>query len=59
MENAMDWIKSRIVEPTTWISVGVGAILLSMVVPRGAPIFLLIAAVTVAAGMFMKEKGKR
>jgi len=55
----MDWIKSRIVEPTTWISVGVGAILLSIVVPTGAPIFLLIAAVTVAAGMFMKEKGKR
>jgi len=54
----MEWMKSRLVEPTTWISVGVGAILLSMVVPKGAPIFLIAAAVTVAAGIFMKEKGK-
>ncbi len=55
----MDWIKSRIVEPTTWISVGVGAILLSVVVPSGAEIFMIAAAVTVAAGIFMKEKGKK
>ena len=27
----MNWIKSRIVEPTTWLAVGVGAILLSTV----------------------------
>jgi hypothetical protein len=55
----MDWIKSRIVEPTTWISVGVGAILLSIIIPNGADIFMIAAAATVGAGIFMKEKGKK
>ncbi len=55
---AMEWIKSRLVEPTTWIAVGVGAILLSIVIPKAASVFLIAAAVTVAAGIFMKEKGK-
>jgi hypothetical protein len=55
---AMEWIKSRLVEPTTWISIGVGAVLLSIVMPKAASMFLVAAAVTVAAGIFMKEKGK-
>tara|TARA_R110000824_G_scaffold148384_1_gene318116 strand:+ start:977 stop:1141 length:165 start_codon:yes stop_codon:yes gene_type:complete len=54
----MDWIKDRIVEPTTWIATGVGSILLSMVIPQGAEVFLIVAAATVAAGIFMREKGK-
>lgn len=58
-EIVMDWIKSRIVEPTTWISVGVGAILLSIIIPNGADIFMIAAAATVGAGIFMKEKGKK
>lgn len=53
----MDWIKDRIVEPTSWVAVGVGAVVLSMVLPSVAPIFLIIAAVTVGLGIFMKEKG--
>lgn len=54
----MDWIKDRIVEPTTWLAVGVGSILLSMVIPQGTEVFLIAAAGTVAAGIFMREKGK-
>ena len=53
----MDWIKDRIVEPTSWVPVGVGAVVLSMVLPAVAPVFLIIAAVTVGLGIFMKEKG--
>ena len=53
----MNWIKSRIIEPTTWVSVGVGALILSILVPQAAPILLLAAGVTVAAGILMKEKG--
>ena len=52
-----DWVVSRIVEPTSWIAVGVGAIVLSILVPVGAPYFLGIAGITAVAGMFMKEQG--
>tara|TARA_R110000824_G_C15214462_1_gene676985 strand:- start:2415 stop:2582 length:168 start_codon:yes stop_codon:yes gene_type:complete len=54
----MDWLLDRIVEPTTWCSVGIGAILLSIVIPQGSLYFMILAAATVAAGIFMKEKGK-
>ena len=53
----MDWVKQRIVEPTTWISVGVGAVIFSMILPKAAVFFLIAAAVTVGLGIFMKEKG--
>ena len=53
----MDWVKQRIVEPTTWISVGVGSVILSMILPKAAVFFLIAAAVTVGLGIFMKEKG--
>ena len=53
----MDWVKQRIVEPTTWISVGVGAGILSMILPKAAVFFLIAAAITVGLGIFMKEKG--
>ena len=53
----MDWVKQRIVEPTTWTSVGVGAVILSMILPKAAVFFLIAAAVTVGLGIFMKEKG--
>ena len=53
----MDWIKSRIVDPTTWCAVGIGAILLSIIIPQGGLYFMILAAATVAAGIFMKEKG--
>tara|TARA_Y100001973_G_C5207504_1_gene342656 strand:- start:2063 stop:2239 length:177 start_codon:yes stop_codon:yes gene_type:complete len=53
----MNWVKSRIVEPTSWIAVGVGAIIISIVVPSAAVYLLIAAAVTVALGIFMKEKG--
>lgn len=55
----MNWIKSRIVEPTTWLAVGVGAILLSTVVPVAAAWLMIAAAITVAAGVVLKEKGGR
>ena len=51
------WVKSRIVEPTSWIAVGVGSIIISIVVPSAAVYLLIAAAVTVALGIFMKEKG--
>lgn len=53
----MNWVKSRIVEPTSWIAVGVGAIIISIVVPSAAVYLLIAAAVTVALGIFMKERG--
>ena len=53
----MNWVKSRIVEPTSWIAVGVGAIIFSIVVPSAAGYLLIAAAVTVALGIFMKERG--
>ena len=53
----MNWIKSRIVEPTTWLAVGVGAVVLSMMIPAIAIALWIIAIATVGAGIFMKEKG--
>ena len=53
----MNWVKSRIVEPTSWIAVGVGAIIISIVVPSAAVYLLIAAAVPVALGIFMKERG--
>ena len=53
----MNWVRSRIVEPTSWIAVGVGAIIISIVVPSAAVYLLIAAAVTVALGIFMKERG--
>ena len=55
--NIMNWIKSRIVEPTTWLAVGVGAVVLSMMIPAIAIALWIIAIGTVGAGIFMKEKG--
>ena len=49
----MNWVKSRIVEPTSWLAVGVGAIILSMIMPSAAVVFLIIAAATVGLGIFM------
>ena len=57
MNMVVDWVVSRIVEPTSWIAVGVGAIVLSILVPVGAPYFLGIAGITAVAGMLMKEQG--
>ncbi len=57
MDNILDWVKSRIVEPTSWIAVGVGAVVLSIVIPSAATVFLIITAITVGLGIFMKEKG--
>ena len=56
--NIMNWIKSRIVEPTTWLAVGVGAVVLSMMIPAIAIVLWIIAIATVGAGIFMKEKGE-
>tara|TARA_R110002020_G_scaffold241191_6_gene454353 strand:+ start:659 stop:823 length:165 start_codon:yes stop_codon:yes gene_type:complete len=53
----MNWIKSRISEPTTWLAVGVGAIIISAVIPAWAGWLMIAAAVTVAAGILLKEKG--
>ena len=52
----MNWIKSRIVGPTTWLAVGVGAVVLSMMIPAIAIVLWIIAIATVGAGIFMKEK---
>ena len=54
----MNWINSRIVEPTTWLAVGVGAVVLSMMIPAIAIVLWIIAIATVGAGIFMKEKGE-
>tara|TARA_R110002124_G_scaffold227360_1_gene392609 strand:- start:209 stop:394 length:186 start_codon:yes stop_codon:yes gene_type:complete len=55
----VDWVKNRIVEPTSWIAVGVGALILSMCIPVGGIYFLGAAAVTVVAGVIMKEQGSK
>ena len=54
----MDWVMERIVEPTSWIAIGVGAIILSMIMPSWAMWFLCIAGATVVAGVVMKEKAE-
>ena len=53
----MKWITSRIVEPTSWLAVGVGALVLSVFIPQGALYFLIAAAATAAAGILMRERG--
>ena len=55
--NSISWIKQRIVEPTTWLAVGLGTVVLSIMIPVIAMWFWCIAAITVVAGIFMKEKG--
>jgi hypothetical protein len=55
----VDWVRNRVVEPTSWIAVGVGALILSMCIPAGGLYFLGAAAVTVVAGIFMKEQGSK
>tara|TARA_R100000687_G_C6399997_1_gene141412 strand:- start:110 stop:277 length:168 start_codon:yes stop_codon:yes gene_type:complete len=54
----MNWITDRIVEPTSWLAVGVGALVLSVAVPEGAFYFLVAAAATAAAGIIMRERGR-
>ena len=54
----MDWVRNRIVEPTSWIAIGVGSIILSMIMPSWAMGFLCIAGATVVAGVIMKEKAE-
>ena len=58
MNNVMTWIKSRIIEPTTWVAVGLRAVVISMILPATAFAMWCLAAVTIAAGVFMKEKGQ-
>ena len=53
----IEWVKSRLVEPTTWLAVGVAAILLSTLIPAGTDYFMGLASVTVVAGVVMKERG--
>jgi len=55
----VDWVRNRVVEPTSWIAVGVGALILSICIPAGGLYFLGAAAVTVVAGIFMKEQGSK
>ena len=54
----MDWVMERIVEPTSWRAIGVGAIILSMLIPSWAMWFWCIAGATVVAGVIMKEKAE-
>ena len=49
--------KRQNVEPTSWLAVGIGAILVSMLIPKLALTLMIVAAVTVAAGIIMKERG--
>ena len=58
MEMVMDWVKKRIIEPTSWISIGVGAIILSMLMPSIGIWLWCIAGATVVAGVIMKEKAE-
>jgi hypothetical protein len=59
MKLVIDWVRNRIVEPTSWIAVGVGALILSVCIPAGGSYFLGAAAVTVVAGIFMKEQSSK
>lgn len=53
----MQWITNRITEPTTWVAVGVGAVVVSLMVPTATAYLWSLAAVTVIAGIILKEKG--
>ena len=53
----MKWITERNTEPTTWVAVGVGAVVVSMMVPTAASYLIVVAAITVVAGIILKEKG--
>ena len=55
--NILSWIKKRIVEPTTWLAVGLASVIVSIMIPVIAMWLWCISAITVAAGIFMKEKG--
>ena len=54
----MEWVKKRVVEPTSWISVGAGAIILSMMIPSWAIVLWCVAGATVVAGIVMKERAE-
>ena len=53
----LSWLKSRIIEPTSWIAIGLGAVIISIAIPDIAIYLLIAAAVTVALGVIMKERG--
>jgi energy-converting hydrogenase Eha subunit A len=53
----LSWLKSRIIEPTSWIAIGLGAVIVSIAIPDIAIYLLIAAAVTVALGVIMKERG--
>ena len=53
----IEWVKSRLIAPTTWLAVGVAAILLSTFIPAGSDYIMGLAAVTVVAGVVMRERG--
>ena len=53
----MEWVKKRVVEPTSWLAIGVGAVVLSMMMPAWAIWFWCVAGATVVAGIVMKERG--
>ena len=54
----MEWVRKRVVEPSTWAAMGVGAIVMSMMLPAWAMWFWCVAAVTVVAGIVMKERAE-
>ena len=53
----MEWVKKRVVEPTSWLAIGVGAVILSMMMPSWSIWFWCVAGATVVAGIVMKERG--
>ena len=54
----MEWVKKRVVEPTSWLAIGMGAVVLSMMMPTWAIWFWCVAGATVVAGIVMKERAE-
>ena len=56
----MEWVKKRVVEPTSWLAIGVGAVILSMMMPTWAIWFWCVALrffllFTVICGSILQE----
>ena len=52
----MEWIKSRIKEPSTWAGVGVTLVVVSMMLGTGWGWIAMIGIAAGIAGILLKEK---
>jgi|TARA_R110000796_G_scaffold6682_3_gene23425 hypothetical protein len=54
---AIEWIKNRLVEPSTWVAVGVALVGIGAL--SNIPTIAIVGIVISGGGFFLKEKGKK